>query len=102
MSVEQRKRPVLSGEDARRFLENEKRVDEMLRNSRPFTQKEAKEHDRILCKMGTVIKKNVFSNLKEENNMFDEKWTEVGNLLLNMSAGVLPEHLTKQEKEVSK
>lgn len=32
--------------------------------------------------------------------MFDEIFTEVGNLLLNMSAGVLPEHLTKDEVEL--
>jgi hypothetical protein len=29
MSVEQRKKPVIRGEDAQRFLENEKRVDEI-------------------------------------------------------------------------
>lgn len=30
MSVEQRQKPVLKGEDAHRFLENEKRIDKML------------------------------------------------------------------------
>jgi uncharacterized alpha/beta hydrolase family protein len=32
--------------------------------------------------------------------MFDSNFTEVENLLLNMSAGVLPEHLTKHEVEL--
>jgi len=35
--------------------------------SRAFTEKEVKEHERILYEMGTVIKENVFSNIKEEN-----------------------------------
>jgi hypothetical protein len=83
MSVNQREHPVIKGEDAKRFLENEKEVDGKLKdyiNNLTKIRQKGVYISRNFCLAGLI------HDYMNENNIYgNEKEEEIADLLLEYS-----------------